>query len=92
MLVQPAEGANQHGYRRSANMANPISYSKYVIRTQSFELMPSGGWIPRFTLTCPERGLLYRDRLDKAFPSKREADDFALENAMDWIDNNEETV
>jgi hypothetical protein len=92
MLAQRAEGANPYAYSRSAYMGNPISYSNYVIRTQSFELVPSGGWIPRFTLACPERGLLCRDRLDKAFPSKDKADEFALEDAINWIDNHDETV
>ena len=27
-----------------------------------------------------------RDRLDKVFSSKEEADEFALEDAMQWID------
>ena len=73
-------------------MGDPISYSNYAIQAQSFELLPSGGWIPRFTLTSPDRGLLCRDRLDKVFASKDEADEFALKDAIDWIDDHQESV
>ena len=73
-------------------MENYISYSNWIIQTQSFEKIPTGGLIPRFKLKFPVRGLLCRDRLDKVFSSKDEADEFALEEAMDWIDKDEETV
>ena len=73
-------------------MTNSISYGKCVIHAESFELMPACGWIPRFTLIYPERSLLCRDHLDKLFASKEEADKFALGDAMDWIDDHEQSV
>ena len=73
-------------------MGRTISYINCVIHIQSFELMPSSGWIPRFTLTCSDNSLLCRDRLDKVFLSQDEADEFALTDAMDWIDNHSRAV
>lgn len=73
-------------------MASYLCYRNSVLLVQSFELMNACGWIPRFTLTCPDRTLLCRDRLDEVFSSKDEADKFALGEAMDWIDDREPTV
>jgi hypothetical protein len=73
-------------------MASYFSYRNCVIHVQSFELTNACGWIPRFTLTCRNRTLLCRDRLDEVFSSKDEADKFALGEAMDWIDDREPTV
>lgn len=74
------------------HMASYLCYRNCVILVQSFELMNACGWIPRFTLTCPDRSLLSRDRLDEVFSSKDDADKFALGEAMDWIDDREATV
>jgi hypothetical protein len=73
-------------------MANHLCYRNCVILVQSFELMNACGWIPRFTLTCPDRTLLSRDRLDEVFSSKDDADKFALGEAMNCIDDREPTV
>ncbi len=35
-----------------------------------------------------DRSLTHHDRLDKVFWTKNEADEFALEDAMRWIDKN----
>ena len=89
--------AAQHNAHRFAmgserEMEEFVSYGNCVIQMQSFELMPGGGWIPRFTLCCPDRSMLSRDRLDKVFPSKDEADEFALGDAVDWLDGDERAV
>ena len=73
-------------------MGKSISYGNCVIHLQSFELLPRGGWIPRFTLTGCDHSMLCRDRLDQVFPSKEEADEFALRDAVEWIDDRERTA
>lgn len=70
-------------------MGKSVSYGNCIIHLQSFELRPSGGWVPRFSLSGPDCSPLCRDRLDKVFPSKDEADEFALKDAVDWLDGRE---
>jgi len=74
-------------------MKSDISYKNYRIRGKSFQPTQSSGWIPRYVLQCANPGAgsgdspSSHDRLDKAFASAAEADDFAVQDAMKWIDN-----
>ena len=76
---------------RLEQMEHDISYKNYVIRGESFQPTQSSGWIPRYVLqrANPSAGdsPLSHDRLDNAFGSKSEADDFAVQDAKNWIDN-----
>jgi hypothetical protein len=74
-------------------MERVISYKQRLIRGESFQLPQSDSWIPRYTLVCEDIDkrqsddfLTYRDWLDKVFWTKNEADEFALKEAMQWID------
>jgi len=73
-------------------MKTSISYKNCLIRSESFQLAKSGGWIPRYTLTLQEAGNRWNgtpshhDRLDQVFWTENEADKFALQDAMLWID------
>lgn len=67
-------------------MQNNIPYRNCLIHIESFQLTHTSGWIPRFTLTRQDEIPSGRHRLDKVFLSKDEADEFALEDAMRWID------
>jgi hypothetical protein len=72
-------------------MNTSLAYKNCFIHIESFQLTHSSGWIPRFKLTGQDTQSAapsYRDRLDKVFLSKDEADEFALEDAMQWIDQN----
>jgi hypothetical protein len=75
-------------------MNTSLAYKSCFIHIESFQLTHSSGWIPRFKLTRQDvqnewdNTPSYRDRLDKVFLSKDEADEFALEDAMQWIDQN----
>ena len=69
-------------------MQNSFPYRNCLIHIDSFQLTDNSGWIPRFTLTREDDATSRRDRLDKVFGSKDEADEFALEDAMQWIDRN----
>ena len=75
-------------------MKYTLSYKDCLIRTESFQVAESSSWIPRYVLT--RQGAngnasgppSYRDRLDKVFWTENEADDFALQDAVQWIDSN----
>ena len=75
-------------------MKSSLAYKNCLIHIESFQLTHSSGWIPRYTLMHQDTESEWnaapscRDRLDKVFWSKDEADEFALEDAMQWIDKN----
>jgi hypothetical protein len=81
------------GVQQRSEMQNTFSYRNCLIHIESFQLTESSGWIPRYTLMRQgmsdwNAALSCRDRLDKVFWSKDEADEFALEDAMQRIDQN----
>jgi len=75
-------------------MKSMVSYKNCLVRGESFQLAQSSSWIPRYSLTrqgansTPKSALSHHDRLDKVFRTESEADDFALQDAMLWIDQN----
>lgn len=74
-------------------MKSDIFYKNYLIRGNSFQPTQSSGWIPRYVLQRANFSVgsgdspSSHDRLDKVFASAAEADDFAVREAMMWIDN-----
>lgn len=75
-------------------MKRNVSYKNCLIRSESFQLTQSSGWIPRYILTCDNRvserdgNPSRHDRLDKVFWTENEADEFAVQDAMRRIDRN----
>jgi hypothetical protein len=75
-------------------MKSSISYKNCLIRSESFQLSQSSSWIPRYTLTRQDTNSKWNgspshhDRLDKVFWTENEADEFALQDAMRWVDKN----
>jgi hypothetical protein len=73
-------------------MKDSVAYKNCVIRGESFQLAQSSSWIPRYTLTrrgtnSERNGVRsHHDRLDKVFLTEKEADDFALREAMERLD------
>lgn len=73
-------------------MKSIISYKNCLIRGESFQLAQSSSWIPRYSLTLqganssPKGALSHHDRLDQVFLTEHEANEFALQDAMRWID------
>ena len=73
-------------------MENVISYKNRLIRRESFQLPQSSSWIPRYTLLREDKdselsgSVVHHDHLDRVFLTKNEADEFALKEAMQWID------
>ncbi len=75
-------------------MKNTVPYKNCLIRCESFQWAESSGWVPRYALMCPAVGSrrsgmrAFHDRLDEVFGTEHEADKFALQDAMRWINEN----
>jgi hypothetical protein len=75
-------------------MKSSISYQNCLIRGESFQRETNGRWVPQYTLRRQYTKnkvsdfLSHQAQLNKAFPTENAADDFALQEAMKWIDNN----
>ncbi|MGB7949953.1 MAG: hypothetical protein WCH75_19895 [Candidatus Binatia bacterium] len=75
-------------------MKSSISYKNCFIRGESFQCEKDGKWIPQYTLKRQESKnmrsdfLSHQAKLKKIFTSENAADDFALQEAMKWIDKN----
>ena len=88
LVDDEADGAKER------SMKSSVPYKNFLIRSESFQLAQSNGWIPRYSLmrqdTNSERNRTpsRHDRLDKVFWTENEADEFALQDAMQWIDRN----
>lgn len=75
-------------------MKSSISYKSCLIRGESFQRKKDGKWVPQYTLRRQDIKnqvsdfLSHQAQLDKTFPTESAADDFALQEAMKWIDKN----
>jgi len=75
-------------------MKSSISYKSCLIRGESFQRTKDGKWVPQYTLRRQDTKnqasdfLSHQAQLDKTFPTESAADDFALQEAMKWIDKN----
>jgi hypothetical protein len=78
-------------------MKSSISYKSCLIRGESFQPKKGGEWVPKYTLRRQDTKnkmsdfLSHQAQLDKTFPTESAADDFALQEAMKWIDEHEKT-
>jgi hypothetical protein len=75
-------------------MKSSISYQNCLIRGESFQREKNGNWIPKYTLRRQDTKNKGNDfpshqaQLNRTFPSENAADNFALQEAMKWIDKN----
>ena len=75
-------------------MKSSISYKSCLIRGESFQRKKDGKWVPQYTLRRQDTKnqvsdfLSHQAQLVKTFPTESAADDFALQEAMKWIDKN----
>lgn len=75
-------------------MKTSVSYKNWLIRSGSFRLERKGPWIPQYTLTrqgaqnSESDVATYHAQPDTSFWSENEADEYALQDAMHWIDKN----
>jgi hypothetical protein len=78
---------------KERKMKSSISYKNCLIRSESFQRETKGSWIPQYTVTGQDAKKTsgvpsHHAQLDKTFWSENEADEFALQDAMHWIDKN----
>ncbi|MGH7826339.1 MAG: hypothetical protein ACREQ7_14335 [Candidatus Binatia bacterium] len=75
-------------------MKSSILYKNCLIRGESFQREKNGTWIPQYVWTRQSgtnTGTHFPSQqyqLNETFPTEDEADDFALQKAMEWIDKN----
>jgi hypothetical protein len=75
-------------------MKSSISYKNCFIRGESFQREKNGTWVPQYTLTRQNTKNSenyfpsHQYQLNEIFQTENEADDFALQKAMEWIDEN----
>jgi len=75
-------------------MKMSIAYKNCLIRGESFQREKNGKWIPQYILSRQNTGNKTKGfpsqqyQLTEAFATEDEADDFALQSAMEWIDKN----
>jgi hypothetical protein len=71
-----------------------IAYKNCMIRGESFQREKNGEWIPQYFLACQNTGTMAKAfpsqqyQLNETFATEDEADDFAMQRAMEWIDKN----
>lgn len=75
-------------------MKSTISYRNCFICGESFQREKNGKWIAQFNVTRRKNGSEGNEfpsqqyQLNEAFMTEAEADDFALQRAMEWIESN----
>ncbi|HEY7556452.1 MAG TPA: hypothetical protein VIH18_16740 [Candidatus Binatia bacterium] len=71
-----------------------IAYKNCLIRGESFQREKNGKWVSQYILTRQNAGGERKSfpsqqyQLNDVFATEDEADDFALQRAMEWIDRN----
>jgi hypothetical protein len=74
-------------------MKGAIFYKNCLIHGESFQREKNGNWIPQYNCTRQETGKgdifpSQQYQLPEDFSTEDEADDFAVQKAMAWIDSN----
>jgi hypothetical protein len=70
------------------------AYKNCLIRGESFQREKKGKWIAQYHVSRQNAGSQTKGfpsqqyQLNEAFATEDEADDFALQRAMEWIDKN----
>jgi hypothetical protein len=75
-------------------MKSKVTYKNWLICSDSLRLERMGRWIPHYTLTRQgaknkqNSVATHHAQLKTSFWSENEADEFALQDAMRWVDTN----
>jgi hypothetical protein len=75
-------------------MKKETSYKDYLIRGESFQREKNGTWVPQYTLTRRDAATKKIDfpshqyQFNHTCPTEREAEEFAVQMAQEWIDKN----
>lgn len=73
-------------------MNNDIIYRDYLIQCESFQREENGAWVPQYTVTRQDGATEKKEypahqyQFNQAYATAREADEFAVQKARDWID------
>jgi hypothetical protein len=73
-------------------MNNDITYKDYLIRGESFQREEHGTWVPQYKVTRQDTAAEKKDypshqyQFNQAYGTERDADEFAVQKARDWID------
>ena len=76
----------------TTRLKSSISYKNCLIRGESFQREKNGTWVPQYTVTCQKpknTGNHFPSQqyqLSEIFPTEDEANNFALQKAMEWVD------
>lgn len=75
-------------------MNNGTIYKDYLIRGESFQREEHGTWVPQYTVIRQDAATEKKEypshqyQFNHAYGTEREADEFAVKKARDWIDKN----
>ena len=78
----------------AVKMSNDRVYKNYLIRGESFQREERGTWVPQYTVIRQDATTEKKDypshqyQFNQAYGTEREAHDFAVQKARDWIDKN----
>ena len=73
-------------------MNNDSVYKNYLIRGESFQREERGTWVPQYTVTRQDAATEKKEypshqyQFNQAYRTEREANEFAVQKARDWID------
>jgi hypothetical protein len=73
---------------------NDIIYKDYLILGESFQREEHGTWVPQYRVTRQDAATEKKEypshqyQFNHAYGTEREADEFAVQKARDWIDKN----
>lgn len=74
-------------------MTDDISYKDYFIRGESFQREKRGAWVPQYTIVRQESSgtdfPCHQYQFSHVFPTETDANDFAVQKAEEWIDQNQ---
>ena len=74
-------------------MTSNVAYKNYFMRGESFQREKRGAWVAQYTIVRQEGNgtdfpsLQYQ--LSHVFRTETEANDFAVQKAQEWIDQNQ---
>lgn len=77
---------------REEGMKQATPYKNYLIHAESFQRQTNGTWVPQYTVTRQDAATEQRDypshqyQFNHSYLTEREAHEFALARARDWID------
>jgi hypothetical protein len=79
-------------------MKKSVLYRSHLILGESFQRRNNGSWVGQYTLMRPENAgsdsdfPSHQHQFNAIFRTKREADEYALRRAKEWVDRIESAL